>query len=118
MSDTILVVDDDPAILESMCELLEGDYQVEAAVDGQQALKVLAASPAFDVAVVDMLMPGLDGEGFVHAARSRGFRVPIILASAHADVRARARELGVADWLAKPFNIAHLLAKIERALAG
>jgi len=113
----VLVIDDDQAVLESMCELLESEYEVVPALDGQAALQLIAESPAFDVIVVDMLMPVLDGEGFVNALRSQGLKVPIILASAHADVRARARALG-ADWLAKPFHVAHLLAKIERALAG
>jgi DNA-binding response OmpR family regulator len=113
----ILVVDDDTAVRESLSELLAGRYEVLVARDGEDALRMLDAGPV-DAVVLDMLMPVLDGVGFLRAARARGFTAPVILVSAQSDLRARARTLGVADYLQKPYAIARLEAKLARALGG
>ena len=113
----ILLVDDDAGVIDSLRDLLEDRYEVLVARDGEDALRVLAeADRPVDAIILDMLMPVLDGEGFLRAARERGITAPVILASAHADVRARARALGAADYLQKPFGIARLEAKLARVV--
>jgi len=95
----ILLDDDDASILDSLRDLLVGRYEVLVALDGEDALRVLAeAERPVDVIVLDMLMPVLDGAGFVRAARARGLTAPVILASATAASRA-AR---AAVWGSKP----------------
>jgi DNA-binding response OmpR family regulator len=113
----VLIVDDDPGILDSMRELLEREYHVLVAEDGAAALRVLDDGTPIDAIVLDMLMPILDGEGFLRAMRERDAPAPpVILASAHRDLRSRARNLAVADYLTKPFDVAKLEAKLARVL--
>lgn len=99
----VLLVDDDPDVLESLEMVLSLSWEVRTALDGRRALAVLDAEP-IDVAVVDLIMPGMDGEMLVAAMRERGLAVPVIIASATPELADRARELGVFAWLAKPFT--------------
>ncbi len=102
---------------ESLSQLLAGSYEIRVALDGEDALRVLDQG-AVDAIVLDMLMPVLDGAGFLRAARARGLDAPVILVSAQSDLRARARALGVDDFLQKPYSIARLEAKLARVLGG
>ncbi len=109
----LLLVDDDPDILESLQILLEESYAVEIATNGELGLRALLARP-FDAVVLDMMMPVLDGAGLLRELRARGVQVPVLLASAARDLRARARELAAEDYIEKPFDPAALEAKLAR----
>ncbi len=117
---TILVIDDDPGIVDLVCAALEDvGYGVLAAV-GQEALRV-ARERRPDLVLLDMNMPGLDG-----AALSRRLRddpvtaaIPIVVMSAQVGLRAAAALLPGNDWLAKPFELPDLYATVARwARAG
>lgn len=109
----ILLVDDDPDILESLQMLLEETYEIEVALDGERALAEIL-SGRFDAVVLDLMMPVLDGAGLVRELRARGVGVPVVLVSAARDLEARARELAVEEHLAKPFDPAVLEDKLAR----
>jgi len=116
MSDSpILVVDDDPSILETVKVILDLEgYTVETAINGADALeKVGRSRPA--LVLLDMRMPVLDGWGFAREMKARGVKVPIVVMTAAQDARRWAAEIGAVDFVAKPFEIPDLLLAVERS---
>ena len=111
----VLVVDDDPDILESLRLLLEDTYEIRVAENGAAALAILRQHH-FDAVVLDLMMPVMSGGVLVHELDRAGIKVPIVLASAVADLAAQAALLGVADAIAKPFDIDQLEAKLARVI--
>lgn len=111
----VLVVDDDRAIRESVARALalEG-YQVLTAVDGVEAI-VAARRPDLDVVVLDVMMPAVDGLGVCRVLRADGIRTPILMLTARVEVGARVAGLdaGADDYLAKPFELDELLARLR-----
>ena len=107
----ILIVDDDPDVLESAAMILEEGYQVALARNGVDALRRIQ-SESFDAILLDLAMPEKDGASVVFEMTARNIRVPVILVSADHDLAGKARSLGVADHLHKPFNAAALEAKV------
>ncbi len=116
MTPLVLVVDDDPDILEAVGEILEGEgYRVDRARNGEEALaRVEAERPS--AVLLDLLMPVMDGFAVARALRERaGAPIPVVVISADADP-ARAGELGAHGWLVKPFDIEALLARVAAAV--
>src|SRR3954454_4115097 len=114
----ILVVDDEPAVRDSLERALRLDgYEVELAVDGREGLQKLEAS-AVDAAVVDVLMPIMDGLELCRAIRRGGDRTPILILTARDAVRDRVRGLdaGADDYLVKPFALEELQARLRALL--
>jgi DNA-binding NtrC family response regulator len=111
----VLVVDDDEAIRESLEMVLERRYDVATARNGRVALEHLEVAPV-DVVLLDMMMPVLDGAGFMAEVRRRGLVVPVILMSAGTDLRTKAREIGAGDFMQKPITLELLEEKLARAL--
>jgi DNA-binding response OmpR family regulator len=113
----ILVVDDDPDILESLELALGRRYDVVTATDGREALSRIASEgSAIDLVVLDLMMPRMSGDELVSELRARALAVPIIIASAASDVRHRAAELAAQDFVAKPFSLRQLREKIATVL--
>jgi two-component system phosphate regulon response regulator PhoB len=116
MPPTVLVVEDEPDILDFVTQALEAEgYTVEGFTEGQAALDFVTQRIP-DIALVDLLMPGIAGDEFILAARSlpRG-SYPIIVMSASTDTN-RIWSVPIQDYLPKPFDIDELLARIERLL--
>jgi DNA-binding response OmpR family regulator len=114
----ILLVDDDRALLDLMAlTLIEGDYEVTTALDGEKALAVLHAEPV-DAVVCDVSMPNMDGLEFCRRVRSEGRTVPILLATALGSEADEATGLasGADDYLTKPFRMRLLLGRIDALL--
>lgn len=113
----ILIVDDDPSILEAVAEFLNMEgYQVRTALNGALALETVERSePA--LVLLDMRMPVLDGWGFVRELNARGRRLPIMVMTAAQDARRWAEEVQAAGYVSKPFDLVDLLTAVER-LAG
>ncbi len=113
----LLVVDDDPAVRDSLHALLESaGYAVEDYDSARGFLQNL--SPAGSCAVIDIRMPGMDGlELQAEMARS-GIDLPVIIMTGHGDVplAVRAMKAGAIDFVEKPFNDELLLESIRRAL--
>jgi CheY-like chemotaxis protein len=111
----VLVVDDDPDILEAIGDILESEgYRVARARDGAEALDRVAAEPP-SLILLDLMMPVLDGIGFARSLRALGLAagVPIVVVSADAHP-ARAVAVGAQGYLAKPFDVERLLGEVGR----
>jgi len=114
----ILVVDDDRAVRDSLRRSLEfNGYTVETAADGAEALaRVAQVDP--DAVVMDVMMPRLDGLETTRALRSAGNDVPILVLTARdaVDDRVDGLDAGADDYLAKPFALEELLARVRALL--
>ena len=115
----ILVVDDNPAILEIFSELLriEG-YEVWEAPNGTQALEITRARHP-DLLLLDVQMPGLSGPELQNYLSKLSSTLPIVFLTGHADIRTTVQTIkaGADDFLTKPVSSEDLLNAIERALA-
>ena len=113
----IMVVEDDEAIRETLAEVLEGEgYGVTRAANGAEALERLHGSGRADLILLDLMMPVMDGWELRARLRSdpQYAAIPVVVVSAHHAVAGQADRLGVQAWLAKPFDIDHLLGTIDR----
>jgi CheY-like chemotaxis protein len=108
----LLIVDDDPDIIEALAIMLQDRHQVRTASNGVEALELLGTH-TFDAIVLDLMMPLMDGETLIERAREAGITIPIVLASASIDVRALAARLGV-EHVLKPYDIGALEEKLVR----
>ena len=111
----ILVVEDDEKIASFLVKgLKQSGYAVDHCTDGERALG-LALSVAYDAAIVDIMLPKLDGLSLIQLLRSRGVRVPMLILSAKASVddRVRGLQAGGDDYLTKPFAFSELLARVQ-----
>jgi two-component system response regulator CpxR len=113
----ILVVDDDVELCELVAEYLEPDgYKVEAVHDGQTGLE-RALSGEYALAVLDYMLPGLNGFELLKQIRSRS-RLPVVMLTARGDAVSRivGLQIGADDYLPKPFDPLELLARINAVL--
>jgi len=111
----VLIVEDDRQLRTSMTRgLREASHAVEQAATGEQAI-ALAKSSAFDVMILDVRLPGVDGLAVCRAVRAAGNRVPILMLTALDDVEDRIAGLdaGADDYLTKPFDFGELLARLR-----
>ncbi len=116
MSETVLVVDDDPGLQEALEAILQLEgYDVTTAGDGEDALAKLDNSlPA--LILLDLMMPRMDGFTFARELERRGLRtqVPIIVLTADGRAEQKASQIGADGALAKPFDIGTLLDEVAR----
>jgi two-component system OmpR family response regulator len=114
----ILVIDDEPKIVSFVSRALAGDgFAVDSAADGARAL-ALATRERYDLVVLDLLLPGVDGLSVLHKLMSRRPGQQVIVLSAVSEVAAKVRclDLGAADYLTKPFALVELLARVRSRL--
>lgn len=111
----VLLVEDDPTISTFVAKgLREAGFAVDEAADGETGLK-LALDERFDAAVVDIMLPRLDGLTVIDTLRGRGVRTPVLILSARRSVddRVKGLQAGGDDYLTKPFAFAELLARVQ-----
>jgi CheY-like chemotaxis protein len=111
----VLVVDDDPDILDAICDILEGEgYRVARARHGVEALERVEAEPPA-IILLDLMMPVMDGLAFAQALRERPGKegIPIVVISADGNPQ-RAASVDAAGYLAKPFDIDALLSQVAQ----
>ena len=123
----ILIAEDEAKTRRYVAQgLRELGFAVEAVEDGQTALSLLREH-AFDAAVLDVMLPGLDGWTLIKTLRGENNRTPILFLTArdHVEDRVRGFELGANDYLVKPFAFAELVARVrnitrqaEKSVAG
>ena len=114
----ILLVEDEPSLVLTLTDRLEAEgYRVETAGDGEEAL-ARAAAGAFDLVILDVMLPGRNGFDVCRDLRQRGLQVPILMLTARAQVvdRVVGLKLGADDYLTKPFEMLELLARVEALL--
>src|SRR4051795_2938583 len=116
----ILVVDDDQAVRDALRRALTMQgYDVEPAADGEEALLKIRSHPnAIDLAIVDILMPRLDGLELTRRLRADGNQLPILMLTARDQVadRVAGLEAGADDYLVKPFALEELVARVRALL--
>jgi two-component system OmpR family response regulator len=114
----LLVVDDDERICRLVSRVLrENAYAVTVAMTGGQALD-LSASQQFQLVILDLRLPGLDGFAVLRELGRIAPNTPVLVLSGIADVAARVRclDMGAADYLLKPFAVVELLARVAARL--
>ncbi len=114
----VLVVEDDKKIASFVTSgLKQSGFAVDHSADGEEAYALASATP-YDAAVVDVMLPKLDGISLVQSLRREGIKIPIIFLSAKGSVEDRIKGLqsGGDDYLAKPFSFAELLARLQAVI--
>lgn len=113
----ILIAEDEPAINKMLCMNLGlMGYDTAAKFDGQQVLDYLAGGGSADLALVDVMMPRVDGFQLLEPLKEHG--IPVIFLTARGDLEAKLRGLtgGAEDYIVKPFELMELLVRMEKVL--
>ena len=111
----ILFVEDEPSIAEAVASLLKKQhYSVDLAYDGETGLDY-AASGVYDLLVLDIMLPKIDGITLLKTLRKQNIRTPIIMLTAKSEVddKVLGLDAGADDYLTKPFQMKELLARIR-----
>jgi two-component system OmpR family response regulator len=111
----ILIVEDDPGLAAGLCKILEGErYAVDVVRTGEQAL-LAVKQESFDLVILDVGLPGMDGFETLRRLRAMAQRVPVLLLTARdaVDDRVRGLDLGGDDYVAKPFAMSELAARVR-----
>jgi two-component system OmpR family response regulator len=111
----VLVVEDDPKIASFVVNgLKQGGFAVDHRADGEEGLLLARAAP-YDAAVIDIMLPKMDGLALVQTLRQEGIRLPVIILSAKASVddRIKGLQAGGDDYVTKPFAFSELLARVQ-----
>ena len=114
----ILVIDDEPELREQLSKILEeGHYTVTTAVDGREGLEKLW-DDSYDLILLDIMLPHVNGLDVLKEIRSAGMDTPVLMLTAKGDIddKVTGLNLGADDYLAKPFSLAELLARIRALL--
>ncbi|WP_211296922.1 response regulator [Malikia spinosa] len=117
---TILVVDDTPANLSLMTGLLRDEYKVKAAIDGEKALRIAQSSPAPDLILLDIMMPGMDGYEVCRRLKADPATrdIPVIFLTAKSGVEDEKMglDLGAVDYITKPISPPIVMARVRNHL--
>ena len=117
---SILIVEDEKHLADGLRYNLEAEgYTVEAVADAETAFRKVKSSPrGFDVIVLDVMLPGLDGFALARKLREQGHFVPILMLTARGQAEdvLRGFESGADDYLPKPFELSVLIARIRALL--
>ena len=111
----ILIVEDNRKTALHIAKAMEDEgMEVERLHDGIEGLEALRSS-AYDVVILDIMLPGIDGLSIVRMVRTEGVATPVLLLSAHGKVNERVEGLnaGADDFLPKPFSLEELIARVQ-----
>ncbi|HEX2444062.1 MAG TPA: response regulator, partial [Vicinamibacterales bacterium] len=111
----ILLVEDEPGLVMTLTDRLTREgYAVEASPDGESGLE-RASAEAFDLVILDVMLPRLGGFDVIRELRKRGIETPVIMLTARGQVvdKVVGLKLGADDYVTKPFEMVELLARIE-----
>lgn len=114
----ILIAEDDPTSLNFLASgLAESGYHVDATADGQQALDLLAQR-SYDLIVLDVMMPRVNGWQVLESLRAQQIQTPVLFLTARDTVEDRVKglDLGADDYLVKPYAWSELLARVKTLL--
>jgi two-component system copper resistance phosphate regulon response regulator CusR len=116
----ILLVDDEPRILDFVRRGLAAEgFSVDVASLGEEGLRKAVSQP-YDLVILDLVMPGLDGTGILRKLLARKPSQAVLILSALSDTTTKVMllELGAEDYLAKPFSLEELLARVRARIRG
>lgn len=111
----ILIIEDDKELLQNLRKSLEEErYRVEVATDGTAGLEKVF-SEVHDIILLDIMLPGIIGLDILHEMRTSRINTPVLMLTARGDIQDKIRglDLGADDYLAKPFSVSELLARIR-----
>jgi DNA-binding response OmpR family regulator len=114
----LLVIEDEAPMRTALVETLKAEgYRVQAAADGPSGLELACTEP-FDLVLLDVMMPGLDGFAVCRELRKRGRAMPVLMLTAKGQIDDRVEGLdsGADDYLVKPFSLRELLARVRALL--
>jgi two-component system, OmpR family, response regulator MprA len=114
----ILVVEDDPAVRQALSRALALErYEIALAADGEEALDLLAEG-SYEAILLDIVMPGISGLELCRRMRDSGNRTPVLMLTARdaIDDRVAGLDAGADDYLAKPFALRELMARVRALL--
>ncbi len=114
----ILVIEDEPRILAFLARGLEAEgFAVDGAGNGRNGLE-RALAECYDLVVLDLLLPGLDGLGVLRELQRQHPDLPVVIVSARSDLQTKLRGfgLGACDYVSKPFSFDELLARVRAQL--
>jgi len=114
----LLIVDDEPDLVDQLVKMLVRQrYDVDTAADGEAALNKIFDN-SYDLLLLDIMLPKTDGLAVLKEMRAAGIRTPVLMLTAKGAVEDRVRGLdyGADDYLAKPFAVAELMARIRTLL--
>jgi two-component system, OmpR family, alkaline phosphatase synthesis response regulator PhoP len=114
----LLLVEDEPGLVMTLTDRLTREgYAVESSADGESGLE-RAAAEAFDLVLLDVMLPRLNGFDVMRELRRRGIETPVIMLTARGQIvdKVVGLKLGADDYVTKPFDIVELLARIEAKL--
>jgi DNA-binding response OmpR family regulator len=115
----VLVVEDEVELLDAIVEGLRDNYfTVDAAVDGDEALHKVRIEESYDVIVLDIMLPKMDGISLLRMLRSEGYKMAVLMLTARDNITDKVQSLdsGADDYLTKPFDFRELLARIRALL--
>ncbi|MBR0205805.1 MAG: response regulator transcription factor [Clostridia bacterium] len=118
MKNRILVVEDDPAISEAIAlNLMLSEYDIVTLDDGDKVIAYLREDHSFDLALLDVMIPGPDG--FALMEHLRPYNIPVLYLTAKVDLASKIKGLtiGAEDYIVKPFEMLELLVRVEKILA-
>ncbi len=111
----ILIIDDEPYLLEKLVSVLTSEhYTVETANDGSAGLEKIW-NDTYDLILLDIMLPGMSGLEILSEIRAAGISTPVLMLTAKGDIEDKVTglNLGADDYLAKPFSLAELLARVR-----
>lgn len=116
---SLLLVDDDPTLLDVLVELFSGEHRCDAAATAEEGFDLLT-SKGYDLVVTDISMPGMSGEALLGFIKANSPATPVIFISGSRDVELarRLRAKGAACLVSKPFDLGEIRRTVEQTLKG
>ena len=112
----ILIAEDEPRIATFVEKGLRAEGYTTVTVDDGNLVVALARDRDFDLVILDLGLPGIDGLEALRQIRARGEVIPVVILTARADATVEGFELGADDYVTKPFRLAELLARVRALL--
>ncbi|MGC9124698.1 MAG: response regulator transcription factor [Caldisericaceae bacterium] len=115
----ILIVEDEQSLSNAIREGLEDNlFVVDQAFDGRDALSKIEVEQAYDLIILDIMIPRIDGVRLLSEIRKRNYKMPVLMLTAKnsVDDKIQTLNLGADDYLTKPFDFRELLARVHALL--
>ncbi|MGB9749968.1 MAG: response regulator transcription factor [Caldisericia bacterium] len=115
----ILLVEDEKTLANAILEGLKENYfVVDVAYDGEDALSKIEVEEAYDLIILDIMLPKIDGITLLKKIRDMGYKMPVLMLTAKGEIETKVKTFGIGadDYLTKPFDFRELLARVHSLL--